>query len=250
MAQGVRIERDEGILVLRFDRADKKNAITAHMYAALAAALEEADRDPAVGACAFLGAPGVFTAGNDIADFARISEGGGLGEEIMRFLRALATSARPLLAGVDGLAVGLGTTLLLHCDYVLATPRTVFRTPFTALGVVPEAGSSLLAPRRMGHARAFELLVMGRDLGAEGAKAAGLVNGIASPDEIEEAVMAAARDLLSRPRGAVLAARRLLKGDPAEVLGQIEAEAAVFGERLQSPESRAAFAAFLGKGKA
>jgi enoyl-CoA hydratase/carnithine racemase len=133
----------------------------------------------------------------------------------------------------------------MHSDYVLATPRTLLRTPFTALGLVPEAASSLLAPRIMGHARAFELLVMGRDLEADAARSRGLVNGIVSSEELEPAILSAAHELARKPRDAVLASRRLLKGDPAEVLARIEAEADVFAERLQSREAQAAFAAFL-----
>jgi enoyl-CoA hydratase/carnithine racemase len=150
-----------------------------------------------------------------------------------------------LLAGVDGLAVGVGATLLLHCDMVFATPRTLLRTPFTALGLTPEAGSSLLAPRMMGHARAFELLVAGCDMDARAAQAAGLVNAVVSGDELEEGVLAAAHRICDLPRTAVLAARRLLKGDPSETLARIEAEAAIFAERLQSPEAQAAFSAFM-----
>jgi enoyl-CoA hydratase/carnithine racemase len=250
MNAGVRIEREGALLLLRFDRPDKKNAVTGAMYGALAAALEEADGDDGIGVCVFLGAPGMFSAGNDIADFvAMAAQGRGLGEPILRFLRALAGSDRPLMAGVDGPAVGIGTTLLLHCDYVLATPRSLFRTPFAALGLVPEAASSLLAPRLIGHARAFELLVMGGDLDAETARICGLVNRVVEPEELEAELLGAARGLAAKPRDAVLASRRLLKGEPAEALARIDAEAELFAERLRSPEAQAAFAAFLEKGK-
>jgi enoyl-CoA hydratase/carnithine racemase len=250
MMEGVRVERDGPVQLLRFDRPEKKNAITGAMYEALAEALHEASRDDSVGASVVLGSPEIFTAGNDIGDFTRItSQGGRLGEPILRFLRALATHDRPLLAGVDGLAVGVGTTLLLHCDYVLATPRSIFRTPFTALGLVPEAASSLLAPRVMGHVRAFELLVMGRDFDAERALAGGLVNAVVAPEALEPQLLAAARELAARPRRAVLASRRLLKGDPAEVRARIDVEAALFAERLASPEAQEAFSAFMSKGK-
>jgi enoyl-CoA hydratase/carnithine racemase len=176
-----------------------------------------------------------------------VSQGGGLGESVLRFLRALATADRPLLAGVDGVAVGVGTTLLMHCDHVLATPRTVLRTPFTALGLVPEAASSLLAPRLIGHQRAFELLVMGRDMDAATAANCGLVSRIVQPGEIEAEILRAAHELASKPREAMLASRRLLKGDPAEVLARIEAEAEIFAERVASREAQAAFATFLRK---
>jgi enoyl-CoA hydratase/carnithine racemase len=248
MTEGVRIERDGPVQVLRFDRAEKKNAITSAMYDALAEALEAANSDAEVGVCVFLGAPGAFSAGNDLSDFLRaVSEGQGLGRPILRFLHALATCDRPLFAGVDGLAVGIGTTLLLHCDYVLATERTVLRTPFTALGLVPEAASSLIAPRLLGHARAFELLVMGRDMDGEAACRCGIVNGIVEPEELEGAILGAVRELAAKPREAVLASRRLLKGEPAEILTRIDAEAEQFAERLASAEAQEAFAAFLGR---
>jgi enoyl-CoA hydratase/carnithine racemase len=250
MAEGVRIGRDGPVQILRFDRPEKKNAITGAMYDALADALEAASRDDAIGVSVVLGSPEVFTAGNDIGDFIRmVSQGAAFGEPILRFLRALATHDRPLLAGVDGLAVGVGTTLLLHCDYVLATPRSLLRTPFTGLGLVPEAASTLLAPRVIGHARAFELLVMGQDFGADRALSAGLVNAVVAPEALEPQLLAAARELAARPRQAVLASRRLLKGDPAEILARIDAEAALFAERLASREAQEAFAAFMGKGK-
>ena len=246
----IRLERYGPVQILRLDRPAKKNAITSGMYDALAEALEAANGDDEVAVSVLLGSPGIFSAGNDIADFLRVaSEGHGIGEAVLRFVRALATSDRPLFAGVDGLAVGVGVTTLMHCDFVLATPRALFRTPFTALGLVPEAGSSLVAPGTMGHARAFELLVMGRDLDVEAALRAGLVNAIVEPAELEPKILAAARELAAKPRDAVLAARRLLKGDNSGLLARIEKEAEVFAERLASREAQAAFAAFMGKGK-
>jgi enoyl-CoA hydratase/carnithine racemase len=249
MADGVRIERDGAVLILRLDRPEKKNALTSGMYTVLADALTSADHDDGISACVFLGSPGSFCAGNDMADLARMGSEGALGEPVLRFLRALAGSQRPLMAGVDGLAVGVGATLLLHCDYVLATPQSRLRTPFTALGLVPEAASSLLAPRLIGHALAFELLVMGCDLGAERARNAGLINRIVPSQELEATILAAAHDLAGKPREAVLASRRLLKGDPAETLARIDLEARTFAERLRSTEAQAAFAAFMGKGR-
>ncbi len=250
MAHGIRIERDGPVQILRFDRPDKKNAITGAMYAALAEALKAASADDAIAVSVFLGSPGFFTAGNDIGDFIRsATEGHGIGEPALRFLRALATHDRPLMAGVDGPAFGIGATLLLHCDYVLATPRTVLKTPFTDLGLTPEAASSLLAPRLLGHSRAFELLVMGRALDAEVALNAGLLNAVVDPDQLEPRILETAHELAAKPRDAVLASRRLLKGDTAAILARIEAEATLFAERLQSSEAQAAFAAFISKSK-
>lgn len=251
MADGVRIERRGALLVIRFDRPEKKNALTAAVYDAVAGALRAADGDDGIGVCLFLGHPGVFTAGNDIGEFRDMARRGrGLGDSVLGLLRAVASADRPLVAGVDGLAIGLGTTLLFHCDHVVASDRSLFRTPFVDLALVPEAASSLLAPRLKGHARAFELLVMGRALDAARAREAGLVNAVCAPEAVEAAAFAAATDLAAKPRQAMLAARRLLKGDPAAILARIDAEAEVFADRLVSPEAGAAFDAFLSRSKA
>lgn len=249
MTDGVAISRDGPIQIIRLTRVEKKNAVTEAMYDAMTEALESAEHDDTLAVSVFFGAPEIFCAGNDIGDFQRATSEGRHGEAGTRFIKALATARRPMMAGVDGLAVGIGTTMLLHCDHVLATPRAVFLTPFTALGLLPEAASSLIGPRLMGHRRAFELLVMGRDMDAEAAKAAGLVNAVVASDGLEDAVLAAARELAALPREAVLAARRLLKGDPGELLVRIDEETALFAERLKSPEAQAAFRAFMAKGK-
>ena len=249
MTDGVSIRREGALQAIRFARPEKKNAITAAMYDAMTEALDAAGHDDGVAVSVFLGAPETFTAGNDIGDFMRAASEGRHGEAGVRFIKALARSERPLMAGVDGLAVGIGTTMLMHCDYVLATPRAVLRAPFTALGLLPEAASSLIGPRLMGHARAFELLVMGRDMDAEAAKAAGLVNAIVPAAALEQSLLDAARALAGMPREAVLTARRLLKGDPAENLARIDKETALFAERMRSPEAQAAFQAFMRKGQ-
>lgn len=257
MTDGIRIERDGAVLALRFVRPEKKNAITQAMYETMASALEAASRDDGIGVCVLLGSPGIFSAGNDIADFLRAgsaeagtaaNDAAGMGA-VLRFLRALTLLDRPLFAAVDGLAVGVGATLLFHCDHVLVTPRTVLRAPFTALGLVPEAASSLLAPRLMGHARAFELLVMGRDLDAEAAVAAGIVNAIVPEPDLVPRILTAAADLAEQPREAVIASRRLLKGETAEILTRIDVEAELFTGRLASREAQTAFGAFMRKEK-
>ncbi|WP_181705803.1 crotonase/enoyl-CoA hydratase family protein [Chthonobacter rhizosphaerae] len=245
MTDHVRVETREGVRVITIDRPEKKNALTGAMYRALADALGDTADDPAVGAVLIRGAPGAFTAGNDLADFAAAAAGGDVAGPILTFLRALATVETPLVAAVDGLAIGVGTTLLLHCDLVFASDRSVFRTPFTDLGLTPEAASSLLGPRLMGHQRAFELLVAGLAFDAAKAEAAGLVNRVLPQDRLEGEAFAAAAALAAKPRRAVAIARRLLKGDPMEVLQRIDEEAALFTERLQSAEAQAAFRAFL-----
>lgn len=247
---GIEVTHEDTVTVLRFARPEKKNAITSAMYAALAEALETASESDRVSAVVFLGSGGSFTAGNDIADFAAMAQQAqGLGSDVLRFLRALASCEAPMIAGVDGVAVGVGTTLLMHCDLVYASERAVLKTPFTDLGLVPEAASTLLAPRIMGHARAFDLLVMGEATSAVHAKEAGLVNEVLHHDGLEDAVMGAAQTLAMKPREAVRASRRLMKPDRGEILDRIDAEARLFAERVTSPEAQSAFAAFLGGSK-
>jgi len=238
---------DQGpIRVVRMYRPEKKNALTLAMYEAMAAAIEGADRDAGVRCVLIAGAPGAFCAGNDLADFlAAASRGGALGGPILRFLYALAKSDKPLIAAVGGVAVGVGTTMLLHCDHVVAADDAKFSTPFVSLGLVPEAASSLIAPRLMGHARAFSLLVMGKALTAEEAKVSGIVNTVVPAAEVDSQALAAAKEMAALPPEAVLASRRLMRGSPDEIVARIDAEAEEFKRRLASPEAQAAFVAFL-----
>ena len=247
MSEHVEIVTEGGVRSVRMTRGEKKNAITGAMYTAMAEALETGNGDAAVRAILFLGVPGAFSAGNDIADFLAMSSGGELGAPIIRFLKALARSEKPMVAGVDGLAIGIGTTLLLHCDLVYASPGSVFRTPFVDLGLVPENASSLLAPRLMGHQRAFELLCLGAPFTADKAHGAGFVNEIVEAEDLEEKARTMAATLAGKPVEAMAIARRLVKGAPDDVLARIDEEAVAFRERLASPEARAAFMAFLAK---
>ncbi len=247
MTDHIELIRRDGVLAIRMNRPDKKNALTAAMYAAISEALLAANGDGGIGAVLFLGLPGVFSAGNDLKDFASFAASGNLGQEVLSFLRALAIAEKPLVAAVDGLAVGVGTTMLMHCDHVLVSERAKLSTPFVNLALVPEAASSLLAPRLMGHMRAFELLVMGRAFGPEQAVAAGLANAIIPSDQIEAAGFAAAAEIAAKPREAVRLSRQLIKGSPDELLQRIDEEALMFANRLRSAEAQKAFMAFLKK---
>jgi enoyl-CoA hydratase/carnithine racemase len=240
---------DEGpVRIVRMNRPEKKNALTAAMYEAMSAAMENAPKTPALRCLLIAGQPAAFTAGNDLADFLAASkQDGALGPYIMRFLYALARCELPLVAAVRGLAIGIGTTMMLHCDHVVAGTDARFSAPFVSLGLVPEAGSSLIGPRVMGNARAFSLLVMGRPLNAAEAKAAGLVNAVVGPDDVEAEAMKAARDIAALPAQAVLAGRALLRGSREEIIARIDEEAAIYKTRLQSPEARAAFEGFLNR---
>jgi len=241
------VAREGGIQTIRFNRPEKKNAITTAMYEALTQALEGGDWSEGVRAHVIAGLPGAFSAGNDMNDFLAFADNGALGEPVLRFLRTIATLQKPVIAAVDGLAVGIGTTLLLHCDLVYASPEASFHTPFLDLGLVPEAASSLLMPRRMGYARAFEMLCLGIKYDAGRALAAGLVNEIIPGEELESYVRQVALQLASKPPEALAAGRKLLRGSPENVMARIEEEAVLFAERLSSSEAREAFRSFLEK---
>jgi enoyl-CoA hydratase/carnithine racemase len=246
----VLVSDDGPVRTVRMNRPEKKNALTVPMYEQIGAAIEGADAAPAVRCIVIAGAPGAFCAGNDLQDFLAASANAeGLAPRLVEFLKTLARAETPLVAAVSGLAVGIGTTMLLHCDHVVASSDARFSTPFVHLGLVPEAASSLLGPRRMGHARAFSLLAMGRPLDAAGALAAGLVNSVVAPAEVEAEAMKAAREIAALPAQALAATRRLLRGSLEEAVARIDEEAAEFKRRLASPEARAAFEAFLTKRK-
>ena len=248
MIDSVIVTDDGAVRIIRMNRPDKKNALTQPMYAEMTRALREIQTSEAVRCVMFAGSPGAFSAGSDIADFLKAAEGG-LKPITLDFLDALARNQKPLVAAVDGIAVGIGTTMLLHCDHVVASSRTVLSTPFTKLGLVPEAASSLLAPLRMGYARAFAMLVMGRSLSAAEAKDAGLINTVVDAGEAESVARKAADEIAAIPAGAVALARRLMRGDVDPIIARIDLEAGHFKERLQSDEARAAFTAFLSRKK-
>ncbi|HSR81050.1 MAG TPA: enoyl-CoA hydratase-related protein [Hyphomicrobiaceae bacterium] len=248
MTQEIDIRLDNGVQIIRLMRADKKNALTGPMYEAMSAALEEAEKSDAIAAHVFMGSGGVFTAGNDINDFVRRAQDGSQhAAPSQMFIGRLPKVTRPMIAAVDGLAVGIGVTLLLHCDLVYATPTASFRAPFVDLGLIQEAGSSLLGPARLGYARAFELLALGEVWTAERAAQAGLINAVVGEGELEAKALAAARRLAAKPRAALLASRRMLKGDPALASKAIADELAVYKDLIRSPEAREAFTAFLEK---
>jgi enoyl-CoA hydratase/carnithine racemase len=238
-----------GVCELRFDRPEKRNAITRRMYAALAAHLHAALADEAVRVVLLSGAGASFCAGNDLNDFVSGPDFSSA-HPVMDVLRTLATFEKPLVAAVHGPVVGIGVTMLLHCDLVVAAHGTQLMMPFVALGLVPEAGSSLLLPRLVGRQRAAELLLLGEPLDAAGAERVGLVNRVVDADKLLDEARALAQRLVRQPVEALRATRRLLQGDATELLARIEAEAQVFGARLKSAEFLAQVRALLGKGRA
>ena len=252
MTDHILIEHPEsapGVQVIRLNRPEKKNALTRGMYQAMTDALKAGDADEGVRATLFLGSEGCFSAGNDMNDFLAFAMGGTMGGEVIAFLHALAGHAKPLVSGVDGLAIGIGTTIHLHCDLTYASIRTEFKTPFVDLALVPEAASSLLAPRLMGHQRAFALLAAGEGFSATVARDAGLVYAVVEPGVVEEQTLAAAKRLAAKPPKALAIARSLIRGDRTDVVARIDEEAAHFSAQLKSPEARAAFEAFMARGK-
>jgi len=241
---------DEGpVRIIRMNRLDKKNALTLPMYEAMAEAIGGAGHDANVRCLMIAGGPDVFCAGNDIGDFMKAAQGGTLGQPVLNFLHALVRCEKPVVAAVNGNAVGVGTTMLMHCDYVIAGNTAKLSTPFVSLGLVPEAASSLVAPRLMGHARAFALLVMGEPLSAAAAKEAGIVNTVVDPADTETTALAAARKIAALPAQGVLMSRRLMRGAPDEIAARIDEEADAFRLRLQSQEAQAAFTAFMTRKK-
>ncbi len=243
--ENVALERDGNVLVITFDRPENKNALTGAMYQAATAALLDADRDDKVGAVVFRGAGGSFTAGNDLADF--LAAGGTPAElPAFAFIKALAACETPLVAAVEGVAIGIGATLILHCDLVYVTAGTTLRMPFVDLGLVPEAASSLLLPRRIGLAKASQLLLLGESLSADEALRLGLANEIIAAGKLRAYSVAQAERLASKPHAALAATRRLIRGDRAEILARIEEEGRCFATALGSDEAKAAFLAFLG----
>lgn len=248
MTSDVVVAREGRVQVLRLSRIEKKNALTRAMYAALCDAIETGDADSAISAHVIVGSGGVFTSGNDIGDFlAAGATAGSKNSEVLRFIRLLPVIKKPIIAAVDGIAIGIGTTLLFHCDLVYATSTSTFATPFLDLGLVPEAGSSLLMPRLMGYQRAFEMLVLGDPFSADRAREAGFVNAIIPAEALESTAIKAAARLAAKPPEALALARQMLRGATSDISQRVDEEAAAFLARLSSPEAREAFQAFIEK---
>jgi enoyl-CoA hydratase/carnithine racemase len=246
MTQHLHSGLDAGVLTLTLARPDKRNAITDAMYGALADGLERAEADTDIRAVLIRGEGGHFSAGNDLADFARYAaDPAGIEEaEVFRFLRALARTETPLVAAVKGQAVGVGLTLLLHCDLVFLAEDARLSAPFSGLGLTPENASSLLLPARIGHPRAFALFALGESLDGRTAAEWGIANAALPADEVEPRAQAAARALAERPPEALRATKRLMRR--AETLYEtLDRENRVFAERLASAEARAAFRDFF-----
>lgn len=240
---------DAGVMTITFNRLDKKNSITSTMYAAMADAVAQAAADASVRVVLFQGHESIFSAGNDIGDF--LNQPPSTQESpVFRFLRGIATFEKPLLAAVAGPAVGIGTTMLFHCDLVYAGDNAAFSMPFVNLGLCPEAASSVLAPRMFGYHRAAEALLMGDPFFAEAAQEVGLVNRVVPPTEVNGYAQAQARKLAGKPLSSLIETKRLMKGGyQQEVLAKMDEEGKSFGRMLREPAAREAFGAFMEKRK-
>ena len=248
MSEPVLVTHAGGICEVRFNRPEKRNAITFQMYQQLTRAFSDAQADDAVRAMLLSGAGASFSAGNDLQDFLTGPPFSGA-HPAMEFLRALATFGKPLLAAVHGTTVGIGVTMLLHCDLIVASRNTQLSLPFVGLGLVPEAGSSLLLPRLVGYQRAAELLLLGQPFSADTAFRLGLINSVVEEAALLDEARSLARALAQQPPAALAATRRLLRGDSREVLARIEEEARIFGAQLQSEEFRARVRAVLARAR-
>lgn len=244
---------EDATRVITLRRPEKKNALTQDMYLAMSEAINSAQNNAAIRCIVITGGSGVFTAGNDLEDFLKDGTANSdkpRASNAIKFLHALANNAKPIIAAVDGIAIGVGTTMLFHCDYVLASTSATFSTPFIHLGLVPEGASSLLVPRTMGHQRAFAMLVMGRTVSAEEAREAGFVNAVVATGHTETEARKVAREICALPAEAVALSRKLLKPAPEEIIQRINQESALFGERMRSDEAVDAFKRFFARKKA
>jgi enoyl-CoA hydratase/carnithine racemase len=245
MNDHIAVDVRDGVQSIRFDRPEKSNALTAEMFDIAADAVSLAERNTSVRVVLMTGMPGVFTAGHDTEDLRGYVDRAKFGDSPIRFMKTFATIDKPVVAAVDGLVVGIGTILLLHCDFVVASEWSIFSAPYADLGVPPEGGASLLAPAIIGYHRAFELLVMGEQFDTQRGLQCGLINRVVPPEEVDSAAFGYARALAAKPPEAVRMGRRLMRGDRRDVLTRINQEAAGFVDLLRSPAALDALTMFL-----
>lgn len=245
MTQEILTRQDDYILTIQMNRAEKKNAITRNMYKLMGKHLKLADADPSVRVVILRGADGLFTSGNDIKDFQEQAAGNGDPNSISVFFEGVLDLRKPLIAAVQGYAIGIGTTMLLHCDLVYAGKSAVFRLPFVNLGLCPEFGSSYVLPMITGYQRASELLMLGDKFTPGKACEVGIVNQVFDDDNLMDEVMKIARALARKSPAALMATKKLIKDHWADIIHKaVETDGRVFGELLGGPEAQEAFKAF------
>jgi enoyl-CoA hydratase/carnithine racemase len=247
MSLPIAIDTKGGITVIRIDRPETQNALTADMLAAISDALVLGERDGRIKAFVLLGAPGVFSIGYDLRELLNFADSGRLDESIVRFLKTIATIEKPLIAAVDGLALGMGANILFHCDYVVASEWSAFESTCVELGLIPSGAATLLAPRAMGPQRAFEFLVLGERFDVERAYHAGLVNRVVAATDVEKEAIAVAKSLTRRSMETAGLTRRLMRGDRRDVLARIDQEIVHILDRLRSPLARDKLVAYMRK---
>ncbi|HEX7921543.1 MAG TPA: enoyl-CoA hydratase-related protein [Bradyrhizobium sp.] len=244
MTEHVKVEVAAGVMTLTLQRPEKKNALTGAMYDAMSNALKQAEADPSVRVILFQGDGDSFTAGNDLADFASQARGeSAVDSPAHRFIETISKVGKPLVAAVQGNAVGVGTTMLLHCDLVYLAENARLITPFVNLALVPEAASSWLLPLRIGHARAYAMFALGEPMDAQGALTSGLANAVVPQADLRKKAHDAAVALTKRPAGSLSMTKKLMR-EQQRIAAQIAEEGVLFKQRLTTPEAREAFAAF------
>jgi enoyl-CoA hydratase/carnithine racemase len=249
MAEHIVVSVENRVLTVRLDRLEKKNALTRGMYLGMIEALKQADADPNVRVVLITGTEACFTAGNDLVDFANAKPGET--SPAILYLQTLAAAQKPVIAAVGGVAVGIGTTMLLHCDLVYASSDARFQLPFVNLGLCPEAGSSTLLPALMGHRKAAELLYFGEPFTAGTAQEVGIVNTVVASNELLNMAMEKARQLAEKPPAALRITKALLKRGSANAIAEAMAnETEQFAALLQGPEAKEAMMAFMQRRKA
>jgi len=245
----IRTVNTNGVAVIEIARPEKKNALTQAMYTAMTEAIAAAEADPAIRALLITGQPGIFTSGNDLEDFMQRPPAGE-DSPVFQFMKALADCGKPVVAAVTGGAIGIGTTMLLHCDLVYVSDEARLAMPFVGLGLVPEYASSLLVTQRVGHAKATELLLLGEPFNGESAVEMGIANAVLPAAEVVNHARRMAERFNALPPGAVRESKALMRrGQKALVRETIEVEGEIFGKRLRSPEAMEAFQAFFQKRK-
>jgi enoyl-CoA hydratase/carnithine racemase len=248
MTEHIIVADEETTRTITMRRPEKKNTLTQEMYLAMSEAIDSAQSDPAIRCLILTGRSGVFTAGNDISDFLQAATAK---DDVVRprnaviFLQSLVNNRKPIIAAVDGIAIGIGTTMIFHCDYVIASTTATFSSPFIQYGLVPEGASSLLLPLMVGHQRAFSMLVMGRSMSAGDAREAGFVNTVVAPGHALVEARKVARDICVLPADAVAISRKLLKLPTEDLVRRMGQEDHFFRERMRSPEAIAAFQNFF-----
>jgi enoyl-CoA hydratase/carnithine racemase len=250
MTEHIIVTDEESTRTIVMRRPEKKNTLTQEMYLAMSEAIDSAQSDPAIRCLILTGRSGVFTAGNDISDFlqaATAKDDGARPRNAVIFLQSLVNNKKPIIAAVDGIAIGIGTTMVFHCDYVIASTTAVFQSPFIHYGLVPEGATSLLLPQMMGHQRAFSMLVLGRSMNAQAAREAGFVNTVVPPGHAVVEARKIAREICTLSPVAVEISRKLLKLPAEDIARRIDQENHFFGERMRSPEAIAAFQNFFSR---